>query len=113
MSVSYSEVPPGGVMSVPPAIPTGMLYRVKQIGLGVSKQTLKIVPLSGQTTATNGQKVIVSLPPNSLVDLSTFEMNIKCGHARRFGSPSAGSGPRLYCVSARPFAAAGHDPGPD
>ena len=63
-------------MSIPPAIPQGMLYRVKQI-MGVSKQTfkLKIVPLSGQTTATNGQKIIVSLPPNSLVDLSTFEMN--------------------------------------
>jgi len=74
MSVSYSEVPPGGQLSIPPAIPSGMLYRVKQI-MGVSKQTLKIVPLSGQTTATNGQKVIVSLPPNSLVDLSTFEMN--------------------------------------
>jgi hypothetical protein len=43
--------------------------------MGVSKQTLKIVPLSGQTVATNGQKVIVTLPPNSLVDLSTFEMN--------------------------------------
>ena len=61
-------------MSIPPAIPQGMLYRVKQI-MGVSKQTLKMVPLSGQTTATNGQKKIVSLPPNSLVDLSTFEMN--------------------------------------
>ena len=36
---------------------------------------------------------------------------IKCGHARRFGSPSAGSGPRLYCILARPFAAAGHDTG--
>ena len=35
----------------------------------------------------------------------------KCGlHARRFGSPSAGSEPRLYCISARPFAAtAGHE----
>ncbi len=43
--------------------------------MGVSKQTLKIVPLSGQTTATNGQKIIVSLPPKSLVDFSTFEMN--------------------------------------
>jgi hypothetical protein len=33
--------------------------------------------LSGQTTAINGQKVIVSLLvlPNSLVDLLTFEMN--------------------------------------
>ncbi len=74
MSVQYSDVPPGGIVSVPPAIPQGMLYRVKQI-MGVSKQTLKLVSLSGQTTATNGQKVIVSLPPNSLVDLSTFEMN--------------------------------------
>jgi hypothetical protein len=74
MSVQYSDVPAGGIVPVPPAIPQGMLYRVKQI-MGVSKQTLKIVPLSGQTSATNGQKVIVSLPPNSLVDLSTFEMN--------------------------------------
>jgi hypothetical protein len=74
MSAQYSDVPAGGLMSVPPSIPSGMLYRVKSI-MGVSKQTLKIVPLSGQTTATNGQKVIVSLPPNSLVDLSTFEMN--------------------------------------
>ena len=55
MSVQYSDVPAGGLMSIPPAIPQGMLYRVKQI-MGVSKQTLKIVPLSGQTTATNGQK---------------------------------------------------------
>jgi len=74
MSVQYSDVPAGGLMSVPPAIPSGMLYRVKQI-MGVSKQTLKLVPLSGQTTVINGQKIIVSLPPNSLVDLSTFEMN--------------------------------------
>ena len=45
-----------------------------------------------------------------------IEFYIKCGHARRFGwrrpRPSAGSGPRLHCISARPFAAAGHDPGP-
>ena len=27
---------------------------------------------------------------------------IKCWHARRFGSPSAGSGPRLDCISASP-----------
>ena len=74
MSVQYSDVPAGGIVNVPAAIPQGMLYRVKQI-MGVSKQTLKIVPLSGQQTATNGQKIIVSLPPNSLVDLSTFEMN--------------------------------------
>ena len=39
MSVKYSDVPAGGMISVPPAIPQGMLYRVKQI-MGVSKQTL-------------------------------------------------------------------------
>ena len=74
MAASYSDIPPGGLVNVPPAIPSGMLYRVKQIQ-GVSKQTLKIVPLSGQTTATNGQKIIFALPPNSLVDLSTLEWN--------------------------------------
>ncbi len=74
MSVQYSDVPPGRNLQLPPAIPQGMLYRVKQI-MGISKQTLKMVPLSGQTTATNGQKIIVCLPPNSLVDLSTFIMN--------------------------------------
>ena len=67
MSVQYSDVPAGGIVQVPASIPTGMLYRVKSI-MGVSKQTLKMVPLSGQSTATNGQKIIVSLPPNSLVD---------------------------------------------
>ena len=38
----------------------------------------------------------------------------KCGHARRFGSPSGGSESHLYCISAHPFAAAGHElePGP-
>jgi hypothetical protein len=74
MSLQYGDVPAGGQVNVPPSIPSGMLYRVKQIQ-GVSKQTLKIVPVSGQTTASNGQKVIFALPPNSLVDLSTLEMN--------------------------------------
>ena len=92
MSLQYGDVPAGGVVNVPPAIPTGMLYRVKQIQ-GVSKQTLKIVPLSGQTTASNGQKVIVSLPPNSLVDLSTFEMNF-VGTTQHRGNGSAS-----YCAN--------------
>ena len=74
MATSYSDVPPGGLVQVPPAIPSGMLYRCKSIQ-GVSKQTLKIVPLSGQQSATNGQKIIFALPPNSLVDLSTLEWN--------------------------------------
>ncbi len=36
-----------------------------------------MVPLSGQTTVQSGNKIIVALPPSSLVDLSTFEMNFK------------------------------------
>ena len=63
MASSYSDVPPVGIQNIPPAIPSGMLYRVKQI-MGVSKQSLKSVPLSNQTTATNGQKIIFALPPN-------------------------------------------------
>ena len=56
------------------AVPNGMLYRVKQIE-GLSKQILTIVPSSGQGTVNGGNKVIVSLPMNSLLDLGTFEMN--------------------------------------
>jgi hypothetical protein len=74
MSVSYSDVPAGGLQNIPPAIPTSILHWCKQIQ-GVSKQTLKIVPLSGQTSTTNGQKIIFALLPNSLVDLSTLEFN--------------------------------------
>ena len=87
MASSYSEVPPGGIVNIRPAIPSGMLYRVKQI-MGVSKQTLKIVSLSGQTTATNGQKIIFALPPNSLVDLATLEWNFT-GTAQHRGNGAA------------------------
>ena len=62
MSVQYGDVPPAGVLNVPPAIPSGMLYRVKAI-MGVSKQTLKLVPLSGQTTVINGQKKLYHYHP--------------------------------------------------
>jgi hypothetical protein len=84
MSLSSSEIPPGGVVNIPPSIPSGMLYRVKSIS-GISKQILKLVPISGQTTVTQGQKKIVKLPPNSLVDLSTFEMNYK-GYTQTAGT---------------------------
>ncbi len=56
------------------AVPNSMLYRIKQIE-GLSKQTLSIVPSSGQGAVFNGNKFIVSLPMNSLFDLGTFEMN--------------------------------------
>ena len=74
MAHMYGAIPEGGRYELPPAIPNSMLYRVKQIQ-GVSKQLLKLVPNSGQTSVGAGQKVIVSLPANSLIDLSTFEFN--------------------------------------
>ena len=89
MATQYGEIPPGGILSVPPSIPSGMLYKCKTIA-GISKQTLKLVPLSGQTTVTNGGKIIVELPPNSLVDLSTFELNFT-GYTAHGGNGSAWS----------------------
>ena len=86
MSIQYGEIPAGGIISVPPSIPSGMLYRVKSLS-GISKQTLKLVPLSGQTTVSNGGKIIVALPPSSLVDLSTFELNFK-GYTQHGGNGS-------------------------
>ena len=86
MSLQYGEVPPGAIVNIPPAIPTGMLYRVKQI-MGVSKQTVKMVPLTGQNIVYNGGKIIVALPANSTVDLSTFELNFK-GYTSHGGNGS-------------------------
>jgi hypothetical protein len=56
------------------AVPNSMLNRIKQIE-GLSKQTLSIVLSSDQGSVYNGNKIIVSLPMNSVLDLGTFEMN--------------------------------------
>ena len=90
MTHVYSGPPPGGLMDVPPSIPNGLLYRCKQI-LGISKQSLKLVPLSGQTQVSNGQKIIFSLPANSLVDLSTLEFNFQ-GATQHRGNGTTGGG---------------------
>jgi hypothetical protein len=76
MSATYGKIPAGSIVSIPPSIPSGLLYRVKSLN-GISKQTLKMVPLSGQTQVSSGGKIIVALPATSLVDLSTFELNFK------------------------------------
>ena len=49
------------------SVPSSMLYRIKQIE-GLSKQTLTIVPTSGQASVYNGSKIVVSLPMNSLLE---------------------------------------------
>ena len=73
MSQMYGEVPSSGIIDIPTAIPTGMLYRIRSIR-GCNREQVKMTPISGQGTVRGGQKIIVALPPNSLVDLSTFEM---------------------------------------
>ncbi len=52
----YGAVPDGGRYELPPAKPNSMLYRVKQIQ-GVSKQFLKLVPNSGQTSLGAGKQL--------------------------------------------------------
>ena len=56
------------------SVPNSMRYRIKQIE-GLSKQTLSIVPTSGQGSVYNGSKIVVTLPMNSLLDLGTFEIS--------------------------------------
>ena len=90
MSQVYSSAPPGGLMYIPPTIPNGLLYRCKQI-MGISKQSLKLVLISGQSYVSQGQKIIVALPPNSLVDLSTFEFNFT-GATQHRGNGATGGG---------------------
>ena len=95
----YGAPPPGGLLDIPPSIPNGMLYRCKQI-LGISKQSLKLVPLSGQTSVSNGQKIIFSLPPNSLVDLSTLEFNFQgITQHRGNGTTGGGTGTGTNCAN--------------
>ena len=55
-------------------IPSKMQWRVREIKK-VLKQSVKLIPTSGVNTLNAGQKIIVDLPPNSLVDLSTFLMS--------------------------------------
>jgi len=75
MSKSFEQPPHGLNYDVyGGSVPNAMLYRIKQIE-GLSKQTLSIVPSSGQGTVYNGNKIVLSLPMNSLLDLGTFEMN--------------------------------------
>ena len=64
------------------SVPISLLYRLKTIS-GLSKQTLSIVPTSGQGSVYNGSKIVASHPMNSLLDLGTFEMNFygKIAHA--------------------------------
>ena len=59
MSKSFEHPPQGLNYDIySGSVPNAMLYRIKQIE-GLSKQTLNIVPSSGQGSVYNGNKIIV------------------------------------------------------
>ena len=94
MSTTYSSIPNGANYEIPPSLPAGLLFRVKAIQ-NFKKQTIKIVPNNGQGDVWAGQKIIVTLPNNCLVDLSTFEFNYT-GYTQHNGNQVA-AGPTGYC----------------
>ena len=53
------------------SIPTAMQWRFKTIRK-LLKETVPMTPNNGTTTVKPGQRIIVDLPFNSTVDLSTF-----------------------------------------
>ena len=99
MATVYGNIPSSGIIDIPNSIPSGMLYRIKQI-LGCNREQVKMTPISGQGSVRGGQKIIVNLPPNSLVDLSTFEMIFDgvCDHGGNTDATNINK-----CVEARFF----------
>ena len=95
MAQSYAAIPQGGLYNIPEALPQGLLYRYKKIS-NISRQNMKFPPNNGQGEVWAGQKIIVTLPQNALVDLSTFTMDFK-GYTQHNGTTSVG--PLGYCQS--------------
>jgi hypothetical protein len=96
MAQTYTAIPTGGLYNIPEALPQGLLYRYKKIS-NISRQNMKIPPNNGQGDVWAGQKIIVTLPSNALIDLSTFTMDFK-GYTQHNGSAGllSASG---YCQS--------------
>ena len=58
-------------MSEPDPVPASMQWKFKQLEK-LLKETVTMTPNNGAATVRPGQRVIVDLPFNSTVDLSTF-----------------------------------------
>ena len=96
MAQVYAAPPAGGLFNIPEALPQGLLYRYKKIS-NLSRQNLKMPPDNGQGDVWAGQKIILTLPQNALIDLSTFTMDFK-GYAQHNGTNGT-TGPTGYCQS--------------
>jgi hypothetical protein len=71
-------------------IPTAMQWRFKTIRK-LLKETVPMTPNNGTTTVKPGQRIIVDLPFNSTVDLSTFSWFYK-GQTNHAGAAADGLG---------------------
>ncbi len=71
------------------SIPTKMEWRVKELK-NILKQTIELQPTTGVSTLKGGQQIRVDLPPNSLVDLSTFLMYFNA-YCQTGGSAAGGA----------------------
>ena len=69
-------------------IPTSMQWRFKTIRK-LLKETVSMTPNNGQATVRPGQRIIVDLPFNSTVDLSTFTWFYK-GQTNHAGAAAGG-----------------------
>ena len=95
MAQAYTPMPQGALFNIPEALPQGLLYRYKKIS-NLSRQNMKFPPNNGQGEVWAGQKIIVTLPQNALVDLSTFTMDFK-GYTQHNGSAGVATSPNGYC----------------
>jgi hypothetical protein len=96
MAQAYTAIPQGSLFYIPEALPQGLLYFCKRIS-NISLQSLEIPPNNGQSDVWEGQKIIVTLPLNALIDLRTFTIDFK-GYTQHNGSNGV-LGPTGYCQS--------------
>lgn len=71
-------------------LPTRMQFRFREINK-ILKQTVTLVPNNGQSVVNAGDTIIVELPHNSVVDLTTFIMEFQ-GATSHMGKTNAGAG---------------------
>jgi len=70
-------------------LPTGMQFHFREINK-ILKQTVNLTPSNGQAPVNAGDTIIVELPHNSVVDLSTLIMEFN-GQTTHLGRTNAGA----------------------
>ena len=71
-------------------LPTRMQYKFREFNK-ILKQTVYLIPNNGQSVVNAGDTIIVELPHNSVIDLTTFIMEYT-GATNHMGKEAAGGG---------------------